>query len=80
VEVPVHAHLVYAQLADRYVLVELDGPAPAVGSYIDVPDAGDRQLYVERVGRSPLPDDPRSCAFAYMAHVQSSEPDGEAAA
>ena len=57
-------HLVYAQLADRYVLVERDGDPPEPDAIVELPEAGDEKLIVCRVGKSPLPNDARPCAFA----------------
>jgi hypothetical protein len=63
-------HLVYAQLADRYVLVERDGNPPEPDAIVELPEVGEEKLLVCRVGKSPLPNDPRPCAFAQ----QVSEP------
>jgi len=57
-------HLVYAQLADRYVLVERDGDPPEPDAILELPEVGDEKLVVCRVGKSPLPNDARPCAFA----------------
>jgi hypothetical protein len=57
-------HLVYAQLADRYVLVERDGDPPEADAILELPEVGDEKLVVCRVGKSPLPNDARPCAFA----------------
>ena len=52
-------HLLYVA-RDGWQLVERDGPVPAVGSAVDVDG---EPLVVTRVGRSPLPGDPRACAY-----------------
>jgi hypothetical protein len=57
-------HLVYAQLADRYVLVERDGEPPEPDAIFELPEIGEERLVVLRVGKSPLPNDARPCAFA----------------
>jgi hypothetical protein len=57
-------HLIFSQLAGRYVLVERDGDPPEAGTMIEVPEIGEGTLLVDRVGTSPLPDDLRPCAFA----------------
>jgi hypothetical protein len=57
-------HLVYAQLADRYVLVERDGDPPEPDAIVELREVGDEKLLISRVGKSPLPNDPRPCAFA----------------
>jgi hypothetical protein len=64
---PAHEHVLYAQVVDRYVLVERSGPPPAPSSLLELPDVSDRPLVIDRVGPSPLPGDPRRCAFAYAA-------------
>ena len=51
----------FASTAAGYRLVELGGPAPDVGTTIDLPDVG--ELVVLRLGRSPLPGDRRTCVF-----------------
>jgi uncharacterized coiled-coil protein SlyX len=56
-------HLIFAQLVGRYVLLERDDEPPEPGTTIEVGEVGEEMLLVERVGRSPLPDDPRRCAF-----------------
>ena len=62
-------HLIFAQLADRYVLVERDGEPPEPATMIEIPEIGET-LLVERVGRSPLPDDQRPCVFAQQVFDQ----------
>ena len=59
-------HLVYAQLADRYVLVERDGEPPAPDVVLELPEIGEERLVVFRVGKSPLPNDARPCVFAQL--------------
>jgi hypothetical protein len=44
------------------VLLKGDGPPPPLGPRVEVPgQAGG--FSVMKVGRSPLPNDPRSCAY-----------------
>jgi hypothetical protein len=57
-------HLIYAQLPGRYVLVERDGAPPEPDALLELPEIGDETVLVDRVGRSPLPNDARPCAFA----------------
>ena len=57
-------HLIYAQLAGRYVLVERDGAPPEPDTMLELPEIGEETVLVSRIGRSPLPNDPRPCAFA----------------
>jgi len=52
-------HLLYVA-RDGWQLVERNGPVPPVDSSVDVDG---EPLVVTRVGRSPLPDDPRACAY-----------------
>jgi hypothetical protein len=57
-------HLIFAPLSGRYVLVERDGEPPEPGVMIEITELGEDPLLIDRVGRSPLPDDPRPCVFA----------------
>jgi len=52
-------HLLYVA-RDGWQLVERNGPVPPVDSSVEVDG---EPLVVTRVGRSPLPDDPRACAY-----------------
>ena len=52
-------HLLYVA-RDGWQLVERDGPVPALDAAVDVDGV---PLVVTRVGRSPLPGDPRACAY-----------------
>ena len=54
------AHVVFAG-GDRYRIIEVEGPAPAPGSLIELDE---RSYVVRRLGASPLPGDTRRCAFA----------------
>jgi hypothetical protein len=56
-------HLIYAQLGGRYELVERDGAPPEPGAIIELTEAGESVL-VGWIGKSPLPNDARPCAFA----------------
>lgn len=51
----------FASTTAGYRLVQLEGPVPAVGETVDVPDVG--ELVVLRLGPSPLPGDQRTCVF-----------------
>lgn len=57
-------HLIYAQVAGRYVLVERNGEPPEPDALLELPEIDGETLLVGRVGRSPLPNDSRPCAFA----------------
>jgi len=52
-------HLLYVA-RDGWQLVERDGPVPALDAAVDVDGV---PLVVTRVGPSPLPGDPRPCAY-----------------
>ncbi|HLB17727.1 MAG TPA: hypothetical protein VK613_01210 [Gaiellaceae bacterium] len=53
-------YLLFVWKPSGYELREADGEAPAVGSRIEVDD-GEEQ--VVKIGPSPLPNDPRPCAY-----------------
>jgi hypothetical protein len=53
-------HLLFVSKPSGYELREADGDAPAVGSLVEVDD---REEQVIKIGPSPLPNDPRPCAF-----------------
>ena len=52
-------HLLYVA-RDGWQLVERDGPVPPLDAAVDVDGEA---LVVTRIGRSPLPGDPRACAY-----------------
>jgi hypothetical protein len=53
-------HLLFVWTPTGYELRERDGEVPAVGA--EVEEDG-RRLHVSKVAPSPLPGDPRRCAF-----------------
>jgi hypothetical protein len=53
-------HLLFVWKPSGYELREADGDVPAVGSTVEVDGA---EAQVTKVGPSPLPNDPRSCAY-----------------
>jgi hypothetical protein len=55
------AHLLFALNADGYELLERSGPAPAVGSIVELSDG--RICRVLRVGPSPFPGGQEACAY-----------------
>ena len=57
------SHLLFVSLASGYRLVPADGPVPKPGSEVTVSDATDEVYRVSKVGPSPLPGDPRPCAY-----------------
>jgi hypothetical protein len=61
-------HLVFTQLAERYELVERDGAPPGQNMMLELPEVCAASLVVVRVGRSPLPNDPRPCVFAQQVY------------
>jgi DNA repair exonuclease SbcCD ATPase subunit len=65
---PGTSHLLFVP-GDRYRLEQLEGPAPGVSDDVVL----DGALYrVVRVGRSPLPGDPRRCAYLEPSGPRSS--------
>jgi hypothetical protein len=62
------SHLVFTQLAERYELVERDGAPPGQNVLLELPEVCAASLVVVRVGRSPLPNDPRPCVFAQQVY------------
>jgi hypothetical protein len=56
------AHLLFAATPARYLLLERDGPPPQPGSELEV-DEAKRRFVVSKVGRAPVPGEPRPCAF-----------------
>jgi len=53
-------HLLFAWSPGGWELREAEGDPPAVGTELTV---GGRELVVTKVGPSPLPADPRPCAY-----------------
>ena len=53
-------HLLFVWKPSGYELREADGDAPAVGTLVEVDDL---EELVIKVGPSPLPNDPRPCAY-----------------
>ena len=53
-------HLLFVWKPSGYELREADGEVPTVGATVEV-DGTEAQ--VTKVGPSPLPNDPRSCAY-----------------
>jgi predicted nucleic acid-binding Zn-ribbon protein len=64
-------HLRLVTQPTGYVLSESPGPPPGVGERVE---ADGRQFCVARVGRSPLPDDARRCAFLLPDPVENAAP------
>ena len=55
-------HLLFVSTSRGYALVELEGPPPPLGQDIEVPEQPGSFL-VAKLGPSPLPNDPRICAY-----------------
>jgi len=55
-------HLLFVSSSRGYALVELEGPPPPLGQDIEVPEQPGSFL-VAKLGPSPLPNDPRICAY-----------------
>ena len=58
-------HLVFLQLEGGYELLERDGRLPSPDTRLELADFPNRLFVVTNVGRSPLPNDRRACAFAH---------------
>lgn len=58
------AHILFVPAGDAYRLVEVDGAPPSTGETVDADGVAYR---VTRVGPSPLPGDPRRCAYLERA-------------
>lgn len=68
-------HLRFVPRPQGYALSEIPGPPPRAGERVEV---GGKQFRVARVGRSPLPDDARLCAFLLLEATQDSPNDEDA--
>lgn len=55
--------VLFVPLADRYELVERQGALPRIGSEVELSEAGAARFVVSKLGRSPLPVDPRPCVY-----------------
>jgi hypothetical protein len=56
----IRGHVLFLWSPSGYRLLDADGEPPAVGAELD--DDG-LELVVTKVGPSPLPGDPRPCAY-----------------
>jgi hypothetical protein len=63
-------HLIYAQLGGRYELVERDGAPPEPDAILELTESGESVL-IGWIGKSPLPNDARPCAFAQQVYVSA---------
>jgi hypothetical protein len=55
-------HLLFISTSGGYALVEREGPAPPLGHGIEIPEQA-ASFLVTKLGPSPLPNDPRICAY-----------------
>ena len=55
-------HLLFVSTSRGYVLIEQEGPTPPLGQGIAVPEQPG-SFRVAKLARSPLPNDPRICAY-----------------
>jgi hypothetical protein len=55
-------HLLFMSTSGGYALVEREGPPPPLGRGIEMPEQAVSYL-VTKLGPSPLPNDPRICAY-----------------
>lgn len=60
---PSLGHVVFAPLGGGYELVDRDGAPPEPGAIVRLAHDG-APVLVGRIGRSPLPGDPRPCVYA----------------
>lgn len=56
-------HLLFVPTAQGYLLLQRDGAAPSLGEHIELPEAAAKPLVVVKIASSPLPADPRPCAY-----------------
>jgi hypothetical protein len=54
-------YLLFIWTPTGYRLAERDGEPPAVGDVVELGELGRQE--VQKIGPSPLPGDPRHCAF-----------------
>ena len=66
VDAPAHnqvvAHLLFVPTPARYLLLEREGPPPAPGDELDVPEV-EARFGVVKVGRAPYPGELRPCVY-----------------
>ena len=66
VDAPAHnqvvAHLLFVPTPARYLLLEREGPPPAPGDELDVPEV-EARFSVVKVGRAPYPGELRPCVY-----------------
>jgi hypothetical protein len=57
---PADSHLLFVPTPARYLLVECEGAPPPEGSRLELDEGS---FLVTKVGRAPVPDESRDCAF-----------------
>jgi hypothetical protein len=65
-------HVLFVSRASGYGLVQREGVVPEAGSEVTLSDWAEGRYRVSKVGPSPLPGDPRRCAF--LEHLPSRLP------
>jgi hypothetical protein len=60
------SHVLFVPAPSGYLLLEREGPPPAAGDGVELPESG-RRFVVARIGRAPLPGERRPCAFLIFA-------------
>jgi hypothetical protein len=55
-------YLLFVWSPAGYTLRELDGDLPQVGQELD---EGGNTIVISKIGASPLPGDPRPCAYSF---------------
>jgi hypothetical protein len=59
-------HLLFISSPGGYSLVEREGPRPSIGHSVELPEQAVSYV-VTKLGSSPLPNDPRICAYLQPA-------------
>jgi hypothetical protein len=57
------SHVVFVPTAERYLLLEREGPPPDSGESLDLPEGS---FVVGKIGRAPFPGERRPCAFLLL--------------
>lgn len=57
------AHTLFVPTHNGYLLLNREGPAPPLGEHLELAEVPDRKLIVVKISSSPLPTDPRRCAY-----------------
>jgi hypothetical protein len=57
------SHLIFVAKEGKYELLERPGPPPSVGECVSGGENGGKLFFVAKLAGSPLPLDPRACAY-----------------